>query len=79
MSDLNKGWKNYNNVMNEGGEGFNPFDRDISEANSLFIKRFRPDIQAMQDKEAEYRRQERERKDCERQEKLDRNGGWWPD
>ncbi|UOO77936.1 DUF5710 domain-containing protein [Neisseria sp. Dent CA1/247] len=79
INDLEKARKRYQNVMNEGGEGFNPYDWAISEANALYRRKYNPELQSVLDKIDESRRKEHEQMKRDLQEKIDRNGGWYPD
>lgn len=79
LNDLYAGRDKYNKIMNEGGEGYNPFDADIEIFNKAFIKKFRPDYQKFIDKQNEARKKEREQKLAELEEKVKRNRGWYPD
>lgn len=79
INDLEKARKRYQNVMNEGGEGFNPYDWAISEASALYRRKYNPDLQSVSDKIDESRRKEHELMKRELREKIERNGGWYPD
>lgn len=79
LDDLYKKSKRYNDVVNEGGEGFNPFNAAIREFESQYMRKFESEKQALFDKiSAEAKESEmRRRKDID--EKIERNGGWYPD
>lgn len=79
LDDLYKKSKRYNDVVNEGGEGFNPFKAAIREFESQYTRKFEPEKQALFDKiSAEAKESEmRRREDID--EKIERNGGWYPD
>lgn len=79
IKKLEKQQKNYQDVVNEGGEGFNPFNMAIEESYALLHKKYNPEYQAWLDRSREEAQREQERKNREFQEKLDRNGGWYPD
>lgn len=79
LDDLYKKRKRYNDVVNEGGEGFNPFDAAIREFSSQYTRKFEPEKQALFDRidaEAKKDYEDRMRK---LDEKIERNGGWYPD
>lgn len=79
LDDLYKKRKRYNDVVNEGGEGFNPFDAAIREFSSQYTRKFEPEKQALFnriDAEAKKDYEDRMRK---LDEKIERNGGWYPD
>lgn len=77
--NLHKLRKQYQNVVNEGGEGYNPYDSQISVASKTYTRRFEPEKQALFDRIDEERRRERLQRMKELEEKLERNGGWYPD
>ena len=77
--NLHKMRKRYQYVVNEGGEGYNPYDSQISVASKTYTRRFEPEKQALFDRIDEERRQERLQRMRELEEKLERNGGWYPD
>ncbi len=79
LDDLYKKSKRYNDVVNEGGEGFNPFKAAIREFESQYMRKFEPEKQALFDKiSAEAKESEMHRRK-EIDEKIERNGGWYPD
>lgn len=77
--NLHKLRKRYQYVVNEGGEGYNPYDSQISVASKTYTRRFEPEKQALFDRIEEERRRERLQRMRELEEKLERNGGWYPD
>lgn len=79
INNLEKRRRSYQNVVNEGGEGYNPYDSQISVASKTYTRRFDPEKQALFDRIDEERRQERLQRMKELEEKLERNGGWYPD
>ncbi|MGV7078481.1 DUF5710 domain-containing protein [Testudinibacter sp. P80/BLE/0925] len=79
LNDLYAARKRYNNVMNEGGEGFNPLDREIEDFSSKFTRKFDPETQALLERINESERKDREKRMKELEEKIARNGGWYPD
>lgn len=72
ISDLKKRSVAYNKVMNEGGEGFNPFDDKIQGA----VRRMQElnGTAAFLDKQ---RADEKNRRDKELKDRLQRSGGWF--
>ena len=79
LKDLYTAQKRYTNIMNEGGEGFNPYDREIEEFSEAFTRKFEPEIQKLFDRISEERKRDYDQRMKELQEKIDRNGGWYPD
>lgn len=79
LDDLYKKSKRYNDVVNEGGEGFNPFDAAIEEFSSQYTRKFEPEKQALFDRIDAERRKDYEDRMRELDEKIKRNGGWYPD
>jgi hypothetical protein len=79
LDDLYKKRKRYNDVVNEGGEGFNPFDAAIREFSSQYTRKFEPETQALFDRLDAEKRKDYENRMRELDEKIERNGGWYPD
>lgn len=79
LKDLYTAQKRYTNVMNEGGEGFNPYDQLIKEFGAAYTRKFEPEVQALYERLAEEQRKENEQNKKDLQEKLSKNGGWYPD
>lgn len=79
LKKLYKQQKRYNDVVNEGGEGFNPFDSAIEEFRSQYTRKFEPEKQALFDRIDAERRKDYEDRMKELDEKIKRNGGWYPD
>lgn len=79
LKKLYKQQKRYNDVVNEGGEGFNPFDSAIEEFSSQYTRKFEPEKQALFDRIDAERRKDYEDRMKELDEKIKRNGGWYPD
>lgn len=79
LDDLYKKRKRYNDVVNEGGEGFNPFDAAIREFESQYMRKFEPEKQALFDKISAEAKESEMRRRKEIDEKIERNGGWYPD
>ena len=79
LSKLYKQQKRYNDVVNEGGEGFNPFDSAIEEFRSQYTRKFEPEKQALFDRIDAEKRKDYEDRMKELDEKIKRNGGWYPD
>lgn len=79
LDDLYKKRKRYNDVVNEGGEGFNPFDAAIREFSSQYTRKFEPEKQALFDRIDAKAKKDYEDRMRELDEKIERNGGWYPD
>ncbi len=79
LNKLYKQQKRYNDVVNEGGEGFNPFDSAIEEFRSQYTRKFEPEKQALFDRIDAEKRKDYEDRMKELDEKIKRNGGWYPD
>lgn len=79
LDDLYKKRKRYNDVVNEGGEGFNPFDAAIREFSSQYTRKFEPEKQALFDRIDAEAKKDYEDRMRELDEKIERNGGWYPD
>nr|DAN81602.1 MAG TPA: hypothetical protein [Caudoviricetes sp.] len=79
LDDLYKKSKHYNDVVNEGGEGFNPFNAAIREFSSQYARKFEPEKQALFDKISAESREKEMRRQQDIDEKIERNGGWYPD
>lgn len=79
LDDLYKKRKRYNDVVNEGGEGFNPFDAAIREFSSQYTRKFEPEKQALFDRIDAEAKKDYENRMRELDEKIERNGGWYPD
>lgn len=79
LDDLYKKRKRYNDVVNEGGEGFNPFDAAIREFSSRYTRKFDPEKQALFDRIDAEAKKDYEDRMRELDEKIKRNGGWYPD
>ena len=79
LNKLYKQQKRYNDVVNEGGEGFNPFDYAIEEFSSQYTRKFEPEKQALFDRIDAEKRKDYEDRMKELDEKIKRNGGWYPD
>ncbi len=79
LNKLYKQQKRYNDVVNEGGEGFNPFDSAIEEFRSQYTRKFEPEKQALFDRIDTEKRKDYEDRMKELDEKIKRNGGWYPD
>lgn len=79
LKKLYKQQERYNDVVNEGGEGFNPFDSAIEEFRSQYTRKFEPEKQALFDRIDAERRKDYEDRMKELDEKIKRNGGWYPD
>ena len=79
LDDLYKKSKRYNDVVNEGGEGFNPFDAAIREFSSQYTRKFEPEKQALFDRIDAKAKKDYEDRMRELDEKIERNGGWYPD
>ena len=79
LDDLYKKSKRYNDVVNEGGEGFNPFKAAIREFESQYMRKFEPEKQALFDKISAEAKESEMRRRKEIDEKIERNGGWYPD
>lgn len=79
LKKLYKQQERYNDVVNEGGEGFNPFDSAIEEFRSQYTRKFEPEKQALFDRIDAERRKDYEDRMNELDEKIKRNGGWYPD
>lgn len=79
LEDLYSAQKRYTNIVNEGGEGFNPYDQLIKEFGAAYTRKFEPRVQALYERLAEGQKKESEQKKRYLQEKIDKNGGWYPD
>ena len=79
LDDLYKKRKRYNDVVNEGGEGFNPFDAAIREFSSQYTRKFEPEKQALFDRIDAKAKKDYEDRMRELDEKIKRNGSWYPD
>lgn len=79
LKKLYKQQERYNDVVNEGGEGFNPFDSAIEEFSSQYTRKFEPEKQALFDRIDAERGKDYEDRMKELDEKIKRNGGWYPD
>lgn len=79
LDDLYKKSKRYNDVANEGGEGFNPFNAAIREFSSQYTRKFEPEKQALFDRIDAKAKKDYEDRMRELDEKIERNGGWYPD
>lgn len=79
LDDLYKKSKRYNDVANEGGEGFNPFKYAIREFESQYVRKFEPEKQALFDRIDAKAKKDYEDRMRELDEKIERNGGWYPD
>lgn len=79
LDDLYKKSKRYNDVVNEGGEGFNPFNAAIREFSSQYTRKFEPEKQALFDRIDAKAKKDYEDRMRELDEKIERNGGWYPD
>lgn len=79
LNKLYKQQKRYNDVVNKGGEGFNPFDSAIEEFRSQYTRKFEPEKQALFDRIDAEKRKDYEDRMKELDEKIKRNGGWYPD
>lgn len=79
LDDLYKKSKRYNDVINEGGEGFNPFKAAIREFSSQYTRKFEPEKQALFDRIDAKAKKDYEDRMRELDEKIERNGGWYPD
>lgn len=79
LDDLYKKRKRYNDFVNEGGEGFNPFDAAIREFSSQYTRKFEPEKQALFDRIDAKAKKDYEDRMRELDEKIKRNGGWYPD
>lgn len=79
LNKLYKQQKRYNDVVNEGGEGFNPFDYAIEEFSAQYTRKFEPEKQALFDRIDAEKRKDYEDRMKELDEKIKRNGGWYPD
>lgn len=79
LDDLYKKSKRYNDVVNEGGEGFNPFKAAIREFESQYTRKFEPEKQALFDKISAESKENEMRRQQDIDEKIKRNGGWYPD
>ena len=79
LKDLYAAQKRYTNIMNEGGEGFNPYDREIEEFSAAYTRKFEPEKQKLFDRISEERKKEYDQRMRELEEKIKRNGGWYPD
>jgi len=79
LDDLYKKSKRYNDIVNEGGEGFNPFDAAIREFSSQYTRKFEPEKQALFDRIDAEAKKDYEDRMRELDEKIERNGGWYPD
>jgi DNA primase traC len=79
LDDLYKKSKRYNDVANEGGEGFNPFKYAIREFESQYVRKFEPEKQALFDKISAESKEKEMRRQQDIDEKIERNGGWYPD
>lgn len=74
LDDLYKKSKRYNDVVNEGGEGFNPFKAAIREFESQYMRKFEPEKQALFDKISAEAKESEMRRRKEIDEKIERNG-----
>lgn len=79
LNDLYKARKKYNDVNNEGSEGFNPYDREIEEFSAEFTRKFEPETQVLFERLDTERKRGYEKRMKELEEKIERNGGWFPD
>lgn len=79
LDDLYKKRKRYNDVVNVGGEGFNPFNAAIREFSSQYTRKFEPEKQALFDRIDAKAKKDYEDRMRELDEKIERNGGWYPD
>ena len=79
LKDLYAAQRRYTNIMNEGGEGFNPYDRKIEEFSAAYTRKFEPEKQKLFDRISEERKKEYDQRMRELEEKIKRNGGWYPD
>ena len=79
LDNLHKQSSRYDDVVNEGGEGFNPFKAAVREFESQYMRKFEPEKQALFDKISAESKEKEMRRQHEIDEKIERNGGWYPD
>ena len=79
LENLRKQRSRYDDVVNEGGEGFNPFNAAVREFESQYMRKFEPEKQALFDKISAESKEKEMRRRHEIDEKIERNGGWYPD
>ena len=79
LENLRKQRSRYDDVVNEGGEGFNPFNAAVREFESQYTRKFEPEKQALFDKISAESKEKEMRRRHEIDEKIERNGGWYPD